>query len=939
MSCIPKTVFCIAVIGLQFFCALSFAEEPIDEKTLQGHEFFENKIRPVLVAKCYSCHSQKSKIVRGGLLLDSRANVIKGGDSGPSVVPGKIKESILIDSLKYEASEMPPEGKLPESVIKDFEKWVEMGLPDPRDGKAVAVHSKINIEEGKKFWSFQPVKKHLPPKVNHQAWPKNGIDNFILSKIEEKKLSPSEDAEKRVLIRRLYFDLIGLPPTPKQIDAVMGDSSDEAIEKLVDELLASPRFGEHWGRHWLDIARYSQSTGGGRSLLFKTAWRYRNYVIDSFNKDKPYNEFIREQIAGDLIAESDAMKKRENQIATAFLAIGPTNYEAQNKNQLIMDVIDEQIQTVGKAFLGMTLGCARCHDHKFDPIPTDDYYALAGIFKSTKTLGNLGNVASWYRQTLPLSPKEQVLVDSIKEEIASTVTSIEQVDQKIDQHKAKMSLHVVDDHEAEAIGKWEASQYFKTYYGKEYKVSKDSVGRMIYRFEGIKNGTYDVQVSYTHGPGRNKKTVYRVKNFDGVTTHHVDQSSEPNIDNLFVSIGQFQFDSKVGATVTLYTNQKKGYVIADAVRLIRIVKKDTEVDDGKILTEIAALKKEKSKFERTKKKLDKKLQGSMPTAVAVTEEKTIGDIPRLIRGELTNIGKVVPRGFVSVAISDPAPKFNDKVSGRLELAEWIIQEKNPLTARVAVNRIWHHLFAKGIVRTVDNFGIRGQKPSHPKLLDYLATRLIENQWSTKSMIREIVLSRTYQLASSATDVQRTKDTENRLFSHQRRRRLNAESLRDSVLYLSGDLELKRWDQTIRPGTGLGYGYKFDENTRSVYLPIFRNRLHDFLAAFDFPDPNLSVGKRSRSIISTQSLYLMNSPFILDQAEKMADKILASDAATDEEKLNQWFLTALGRTPHAEEATEILNSISRLKKARANERQVWTAICQTVVSCLDFRFVH
>jgi hypothetical protein len=350
----------------------------------RGIEFFEAKIRPVLVERCYSCHSADAKALRGGLLLDTKQGVLSGGDSGPSIEPGKPDDSLLIQALKFESFEMPPSGKLPAQVISDFEQWVRIGAPDPRVASAGAAVAKkgIDLDAGRKFWSFRPIADTKVPKVGDADWPYSDVDRFILAALEAKKLRPVADADRATWLRRVTFDLIGLPPSLAEIDAFVADNSPEAYQKVVDRLLASPHFGERWGRHWLDVARFAESSGGGRSMVFKEAWRYRDYVIAAYNSDKPFDQFVREQIAGDLLKHESDDAEREHLVATAYLILGANNYEEQDKKILEMDVADEQIEAVGKGLLGMTIGCARCHDHKFDPIPTADYYALAGIFGS-----------------------------------------------------------------------------------------------------------------------------------------------------------------------------------------------------------------------------------------------------------------------------------------------------------------------------------------------------------------------------------------------------------------------------------------------------------------------------------------------------------------------------------------------------------------------------
>ena len=391
-----------------------------------GMDFFEKKIRPVLVEHCYACHSVNSKKSKGGLSLDTRAGLLHGGDSGPALLPGMPDKSRLIKAVRYADPDlqMPPKGKLPAAVIADLEKWVAMGAPDPRTTDiAKSVPKEWDLAKNRDFWCFQPPRQRPPPPVQADSWPRGAIDRFILARLEKNGLKPAADADPATLIRRASFALTGLPPTLEQAERFLRDASPAAFARVVDDLLASPHFGERWGRHWLDVARFAESSGGGRSLLFNHAWRYRDYVIKSFNADKPYHRFVTEQIAGDLLPFATAAERTDNLVATNYLLLGPINYEEQDKPVLEMDVIDEQLDSLGNAFLGLTLGCARCHDHKFDPIPTGDYYALAGILKSTQALKH-ANVSQWTELPLPMSPaealavkKHETAVASLKEEI------------------------------------------------------------------------------------------------------------------------------------------------------------------------------------------------------------------------------------------------------------------------------------------------------------------------------------------------------------------------------------------------------------------------------------------------------------------------------------------------------------------------------------------
>ncbi|MCA9017352.1 MAG: DUF1549 domain-containing protein, partial [Planctomycetaceae bacterium] len=504
-----------------------------------------------------------------GLLLDSRAGLLTGGDSGAALVPGKPEQSLLLESLRFESFEMPPAGKLPPEIIADFETWIKMGAPDPRKGERKVVKETIDLEKGKQFWSFKPVQKHPVPQVADADWSHTDIDRFIRARQEQQRLTPVSVAERTTLIRRLYFDLIGLPPTPAQIDQFLNDKSPDSVARLVDELLASPHFGERWGRYWLDVARYSQSTGGGRSLLYESAWRYRNYVIDAFNRDKPFHQFIREQIAGDLLDSKDYLQQREQFIATAFLLLGPTNYEQQDKDQLQMDVIDEQIQTVGRAFMAMTLGCARCHDHKFDPIPATDYYALAGIFRSTNVL-TPGNVSGWTKRSLPVPPEQQYQRDAYDQKLASLTSQQKQMQKQLKQLEQQRNSITLDDSAATLVGDWKQSTFMKDFIGEGYIHDQHQAkGKKLVKFtpKQLKSGRYDVQLAYNSAASRASRVPVTIKTAKGKHTVYVNQRVEPT-DGAFASLGQFEFTGTKDEEIIVSNEGTDGYVIVDAIRFI-----------------------------------------------------------------------------------------------------------------------------------------------------------------------------------------------------------------------------------------------------------------------------------------------------------------------------------------------------------------------------------
>ncbi|MBM4071706.1 MAG: DUF1553 domain-containing protein, partial [Planctomycetes bacterium] len=680
---------------------------------------------------------------------------------------------------------MPPRGRLADEEIAAIERWIEMGAPDPRDGRGLSPKPHVDVEQGRKFWAFQPPTRIAPPRIKAENWPRGPIDRYILARLESKGLTPALDAARAVLLRRATHALIGLPPTPEEIDAFVHDGAtdDEALARVVDRLLASPHFGERWGRHWLDVARFAESSGGGRSLLFKDAWRYRDYVIASFNHDKPFNQFVLEQIAGDLLDTRTPEQRRAFLIATAFLLLGPHNYERQDKPTLEMDIIDEQLDTIGKGFLGMTVGCARCHDHKFDPIPTKDYYALAGILKSTRFIIH-DNVSKWTTQSLPMPAAQEVALRKHEAVLASLRERIRE--------------------------------------------AKDG-GRPV---------PMELQTQLRH-------------------------------------------------------LEKTGPV--------------------------------------------------RPTAMAVAEGQHIGDIYVCVRGNVHSRGEKVRRGFLQAATNGPMPRLTDKESGRRELAHWIANPDNPLTVRVFVNRVWQHLFGAGIVRTVDNFGATGELPSHPELLDWLARRFIERGWSVKMLIREIMLSRAYRMSAEVgLDVQESAarlDPENRLLWKMNRRRLDAEALRDSILVASGTLDRRQGGPTIREGTTTERDYQFTDARRSIYTPVFRNRVLELFEVFDFANPNVATGRRNVSTVPTQALYLLNSPFVMEQSRLAAQRMVAASEPEVAKQISAVYRRTLGRLPTAREQQLTLEY---LENAGRNEKQrlaAWDRFYQTLFACLDFRFIN
>ncbi len=907
----------------------------------EGIEYFETHIRPLLAEHCYKCHSAKAKKLKANLSLDSRAGWHTGGDSGPAIIPGNPEDSLLIQAVSHTNGDlkMPPKTRLPDTGIEKLKTWITMGAPDPREGEVKKSSSNIDLEKGRQFWSFQPPVAHPVPKVNDPTWPSNDIDRFILSRLESENLSPAGDASKQTLLRRIYYDLTGLPPSPGEMKAFLADSSPTAFETIVDHLLGKPEFGERWGRHWLDVTRFAESSGGGRSLVFPDAWRFRDYAIDSFNQDKPYNQLIREHLAGDLLKHQSIEQRNTQLTGSGYLVLGALNYELQDHELLKMEFVDEQIDAVGRTFLGMTLGCARCHDHKFDPIPITDYYALAGIFQSTMSMGK-GSAASGVTSfaTTKLEVADSGEIKQVRYSLATLATKISTLKSKPGKKPSEGSIKpaslpgiVIDSTDAKLTGDWTKSTSTSPWVGENYLHDNNLLkGEKKVEFSTTlpETGDYEVLVSYSAGTNRATNTPVTIRHAEGETTVTIDQSKPAPRHGSFASVGTFPFTKDEPASVTISTEGTKNHVIADAVNFIEPGSPKTppierkEIDQKKIETDLKALEKDH-------KSLAAKLKKLQSVAMAPSEAETIADGHVHIRGQVRNKGPQVSRGFISVAMkpgtSADIPAEN---SGRLELANWIADPEHPLTARVMVNRIWKYLLGEGIVRTPDNLGQTGELPSHPELLDHLALRFIENGWYVKTLIREITLSRTYQLSSQRTH---NRDPANRLFSHANRKRLEAESIRDTALLLSGQLDPARGGPTIRNPGQYDLNYTFTSKRRSVYVPWFRNSMLDLFEVFDAPNPNLVVGKRPVTNLPTQALFLMNSPFIREQANLTAQRLLKEKAT-----ITDAYQLILSRPPTQSEHTSTENFLHQFEPTEQEE--AWTQICQTLFACIDFRFI-
>jgi hypothetical protein len=778
-------------------CTLHAADQP----GAADIEFFEAKIRPLLANNCYGCHSSQTKSPMGGLFLDSRNGILTGGKSGPAIVPGKPEESLLIQAVQYKGRKMPPSGQLSETAIADLEKWVAMGAPDPRMPSA-APQSTINIEKGRQYWAFQAPQKPAVPRVRNTKWSSQPVDRFLLAALEAKKLTPVADASRDTWLRRVSLDLTGLPPTPEEIDAFQKDASKTAYAKVVERLLASPRFGERWARYWLDIARYAESEGRGRNYPFPFAWRYRDWVIAAYNRDLPYDQFVREQIAGDLMPAASTAQKDEQLIATGFLALGSHDLVEQNPAVFRMDVIDEQINATSRAFMGITVGCARCHDHKFDPIPTTDYYAMAGIFKSTDLLSGL--------QRRPRDNASYFSMNLL----------------------AQLAHDGADDSAAALSDKDRAE---RDRLQAELAEIQQNPRRALVKLGGMPQAQ-----------------------------------------------GQGQIQQKLRQSAVQILNQLDRFPLPSDL------------------------------------------------AMGVRDSASPGDQEVLIKGEIKDAGPVVPRGFPQVMSQPGEPAhIGAGESGRLELAQWLTRRDNPTTARVAVNRIWEHLFGRGIVGSVDNFGLMGEKPVNPSLLDYLAVRFMEQGWSTKKMVRELVLSRAYRLSTATLARNQKVDPDNTLLWRANRRRLEVEAIRDSLLAVAGQLDLappagspvQDFSRAVVVGRrrgGINGDYAETMKNRSVYVPVIRDFLPEMFVTFDFPEPSETRGNRDVTTVPTQALFLMNSRFVIEQARHAAARLIESQA-TPQERVTRAYREVLGRAPTAEEMNRAMIFVhAALEEAAASD---------------------
>ena len=925
------------MIPVLLLTAASLAAQSVDPL-----EFFEKSVRPVLVEKCQVCHNPNLKTAE--LDLSSAAGFVHGGASGPLVSTDDPEKSRLLEVIRYEERlKMPPTGKLSDQEIANITAWVKAGAPWPGAEHVEVAKSqstsKAFTEEQKNFWAFQPVNDPAPPEVKTKDWARSPIDRFILAKLEENRLEPAPPADKLTLLRRVTFDLTGLPPTVKEIEDFLADDSPQAFELVVDRLLASPRYGEHWGRHWLDVARYADSTGNDEDHRYPYAWRYRDYVIDAFNADLPYDQFIREQVAGDLLPPDDAGAEinRRGIVATGFLALGPKALAQQDKKKMLYDVYDEQVDVLSKAFLGITVACARCHDHKFDPIRTKDYYSMVSIFASTRNFDDSETHVSKMLYT-PLVAEQ--LYEDFKAHRLKIIYKHLDVDEALAEDLEKYALDVntrLADYmvaareletnggspaalaaernlDAAALEKW--TGYLKPgeperEHLRQWREAQPDQWRQV--AAGYQERA---QKQLTDWVESQKKFRARVR-----------ESAKDRV----MPVKPRQFSRETDAFVfEVFYEDNGSFAVSE--------QQEEAVLPPEGLAKVRALRAELKQLEDT-------APPEPEMACAVREGERVEQAV-FIRGDYNSPGEPAPKAFPAIVAGEQPPLVKS-VSGRLELANWIASPDNPLTARVMVNRIWQGHFGEGIVRTPSNFGKMGERPTHPELLDYLAKRFVESGWSVKKMHRLILNSSVYQMSSEGTAKKAEQDPENRLLSQFSRRRLAVEEIRDGLLAIGGSIDFEMGG-TMQSGFGTDGENSNDRlsidpttvSRRMVYIPLRRSNLPTLLNLFDFGDATIPLDKRPLTNVAPQALFMMNSEFVADRARNVAQSLLDDAELSDSARIERAYLRTLNRRPDAEETDTGLTYMAGLKTrfASITDLQAWQSLCRILIASNEFVYV-
>jgi hypothetical protein len=1006
-----RSIFCGTVALVVCWMAPCRAEDDI--------EFFEKRVRPILVDRCVSCHSAAKGKTKGNLALDTRDGWRKGGDSGPAVVPGKPDESLLVQAIRHEGDgpQMPPNdagGKLADSQIAALTEWVRRGAYDPRT--AEARRGGKTEQELREWWSFQPIKPVAPPTVGKAAVLNNEIDRFIESGLEAEGMVLSPEADRRTLIRRMTYDLTGLPPSPEEVDAFLADDSPARYESLVDRLLQSPHYGQRWGRHWLDLVRYADTAGENSDHPIPDAWRYRNWVIDAFNRDLPYDQFVREQVAGDLLHAHDlADRYADGVVSTGFLAIARRFEHDSDKHMHL--TFEDTIDTLGKTFLGLSIACARCHDHKYDPISAKDYYALYGILNSTRFAFPGCEAKQQPRDLVPLLPPadwaktiepydKQLAAIDVKFKQAAEAQAAQANEFKTTAATSTQSLAhgEIADGGAQAFEAAPAQMLASVDVRvgqmlqltidpqKNYGADTTLIEWEIAEIDGMQrrwNLTQDVTSDflaanphadrYGHaavwlfldGRGGPSLLPEQLRDHSGKAGLHIWR----NGDNPAVFVNSTAEPIAVWTTLpprTLFVHPAPDGPVALAwvspiegkIRISgRIVDAHPGGPDGvgwKIdlvggdhsaaLTRMAESSRQRTQL--LAERADLVTHAPLREVAYAVTEGTAANTRVHLRGDPEKLGDEVPRRWLELFGGEQLPA--DAGSGRLQLAKWLTDPTNPLAARVIANRIWQHHFGKGLVQTPNDFGTRGQRPTHPQLLDWLAAKFIESGWSTKSLHRQIMLSATYRQSTgdpaAATYAKAIAvDPNNNLYWRFDRRRMSAEELRDSLLVASRQIDLiPGGPHALPPASTWSYSQHVpfagvaETDKRSIYQMTLRNRRNPFMALFDGADPNATTPQRQVTTVPTQSLYFLNDPFFHGQAEKVARRIVSQPDDTN--RLNDLFRIVLQRMPATSEreaaAAFMANYTAALTETPAAVRPLasWSAYARFLLSSNEFLYL-
>jgi hypothetical protein len=964
-------------ILLLMSAAAATADEP-ERNTISAEDlaFFEKEVRPLLVKRCFECHGGSE--TEGGLSLASADGWKHGGDSGPAVVPGKPDESYLIEAINYESWEMPPAergGKLPEKEIAILTKWVEMGAPDPRTGGEVL--GGMTLDEAKDWWAFQPLPDVPPPEFSEDV---RRIDDLLLKEIESRGLELAPAADRRTLLRRLSYDLTGLPPTNEEVEAFVADQSPAAFSKVVERLLDSPQYGVHWGRRWLDVVRYADTAGENSDYPLPHAWRYRNWVMEAFQEDVPFDDFVRMQLAGDLIADdSDPQTRAEGIVATGYLAIARRYGHDSDKDMHL--TYEDVIDNLGKNFLGLTLGCARCHDHKYDPVSAEDYYALYGIFESTRFAFPGCEAKKQPRDLVPLVSQAELdaRLESWQAKKAEREAATKQ---RFDDHSsAAKALAKRIDARPRVLASSQVAEGATVPFEQRIRVRKGEVVQLAVspnESYGADTTGVDWRIEETGGAKRSWSVADLVPELtrgNPLRTSHGAQWCFLETTTAPVFLGEVWQSRDGNAAIKSWTNGKLPSVFVNSsdqqimgvpalapeslfvhpgvkrpVAVAWVSPLDGEVVLSGQVTDAHPSKGDGVSFELAHfaapqygpalVELGERFppvgapapKPALPVAYAVVDDEPT-DARFQQAGEPEKLGPEVSRRWLSVFGGTKIPQ--DAGSGRRQLAQWIAE--HPLTARVMVNRIWEWHFGRGLVPSSNDFGTQGETPTHPELLDFLAARFVQSGYSVKAMHRLILQTAAYQRASAASV---DADPDNRWLAHFSRRRLTAEELRDSLLWVSGQLDLSPGkahpfppEETWKFSQHRPFEAVYETDKRSAYLMVQRQRRHPFLALFDGADPNASTPARETTTVPTQALYFLNDPFFHEQAAALAANVLQNVDETN--RLQRLYGTLFQREPTRSEqhrAEKFLNNYP------GDAKEKWSALSRVLLASNEFLHV-